>query len=474
MDNIEKYNDRLYKFNITLSDDKGKAVNLNGNAIENLTLEDTILCPFIFGSIVVNNTRNTLQSSINPQDIVPDFAGNNHDLLLIDIMPDVSGNIEQDSANEQLRETFNLNLAFCINELQDKDVKVSQFTNVINFRDVYHQYLLENSVNISSAEVLEQQTPGVDISVLNNSERCVPTGQLLKALLKKIYNASEDQIIDKNFDQGKTKIFWNSVGSANGLQNLLYLSKIHLSQQYEDPCILTHDRYKRKFSFESIASIFKKQQTDPQNYVLETFMIDSGLPGDEKAISSNRGLGLADAAYILDYKLSPLNGNEFTSVITNTIYSTTADADKNMFIGVKQNSIKTVVDKFKTLYVDSLKNYEPTAQASVDTDNFLTTDSLRPNISRDTKPINYEKITQNHMMFNLLGICGDNIIFRCLGSTHRRSGRFIDIETTAFLQDTSAVTDVLGRWFVVGVSHVFVDSKYYNVIEAVKTYRAQH
>ena len=72
---------------------------------------------------------------------------------------------------------------------------------------------------------------------------------------------------------------------------------------------------------------------------------------------------------------------------------------------------------------------------------------------------------------NLLVCSGDNIVFRTLGSTHRKSGHFIDIATESDISNTGVANNLLGRWFVISVQHIFAGNNYYNIIEAVKTYK---
>jgi hypothetical protein len=75
------------------------------------------------------------------------------------------------------------------------------------------------------------------------------------------------------------------------------------------------------------------------------------------------------------------------------------------------------------------------------------------------------------MLMDLIISGGDNIVFRTIGSTHRRSGHFIDIATESDVAGSGVDNNLIGRWFIISVSHVFMGNSYYNIIEAVKTYK---
>ena len=470
--NIEQFDSKYYKFDVVLIDAAGKYIPLNGSSVQNLTIVDSVLSPFTVGSIVLCNTKNTLQSSpIKDQSLT--LVGNNRDTLVVNIMPNITGNLQQDVENEELKKIFNLQYMFAVNELQNGDEKIFKDSNTMSLRDIYHQFMLESSCEVSSADVAARLNPGVNPRDMNNSDRSAKTGELLKEILNKTFGTTgtTSLIDDSNFDLGKVSVFWESMGSSNSLQSMMHISSMHLSENNEDPAMLGIDRYTRKFTNIALSKIFELQNTDPKNWVMETFIIESGIGGGPNA-SNNTGQDLQNASYIIDYRLSPVNGNAFTRSITNSIYTTYASADKNLYVGTSQGSIKEMYKKYKELYVDPFRAINPNIVPSAQLDQFITTKNLSPRFYTEITPISHEPSVPNNMIWDLIIGGGDSIVFRTTGSTHRMSGKFIDIATESELTDNSFAGTILGRWFVVSVSHVFINNKYYNVIEAVKTYSA--
>jgi hypothetical protein len=469
--NVEHFNNAPYKFNVSMYDANGTYLSLNAAAFQNLSIEDSIFIPFSIGTATIVNSNNVLQSSSTPKTPALKFAGNNHDLLAVDIMPAVSNKgIENDAQDDFLCKTFNINSLFCINQLQDSDEKASPISNTINFRDAYHQVMLENASQITSIEALGKtgKIQG-DAADLNNSERAIEAGELIKQLLIKIFG-SEDVIDKDNFDNGFGKIMFASQSNSNAFQDMMHLNLLQLGEQNQDPCILEFDRYTKKFRNTAIGKYFELQKTQPEKYVLETFILSDGQAGDGANVSPS-GPGIDIACNIIEYKLSPINGNDFTRNITNAVYNTTAAADRNHFVGMKENSLQTIFDKYQQLFVEPFKTLAPQALPIIDFNKFIGQATLRPKIVNSTMPIKYKQLPRNSMLLDLLISGGNNIVFRVLGSTHRRSGRFIDITSKSQISDNKIADSLLGRWFVVKVTHVFAGNKYYNIIEAVKTYK---
>lgn len=471
--NVELFNNQPYKFNAAIYDADGNFMPLNAAAFQNLTIEDSIFIPFNIGTATIVNVNDVLQSSSTSNSPALNFAGNNHDLLTIDIMPAVTKKgIEDDAQDDFLCKTFNINSLFCINEIQDADEKASRNNNTMNFRDAYHQVMLENASQISSVEALGKlgRIKG-NAADLNNSERAIETGELLKQLLENVYG-TQDIIDGENFDNGYGKIMFASQSNSNAFQDMMRINSLQLGEQHHDPCIIRFDRYTKKFSNIALSKFFELQQTNAEEYVLETFIISDGQAGKGETKPSS-GPGIDVACNVIEYKLSPINGNEFTRKITNAVYNATAPADRNHYVGMKENSLKSVLDKFQQLYVDPFKPIAPDASPSIDFKKFIDQEkkTLRPKIVNTTLPFKYEQLPRNSMLMDLIVSGGDNIVFRSLGSTHRRSGRFIDITSSSQISDNKLANTLLGRWFIVKVTHVFAGNKYFNIIEAIKTYK---
>ena len=468
--NLEKFNDRIFIYNVSIADAAGSYRTLNSSSVQNLTIEDSIFSPFLLGSMTVNNTTNALEISTDSGKSI-DFSGNNHDLIIVDIQQAVTDNVSNDYNNETARELFGLNTAFSINELNDPDEVTSRTTNIMNFRDVYFQYMIENSASISSAEIAGKTNSSVSLIDMNNSERSVQTGVLMRELIVKAFGTEAGKIIDaENFDLGSTKIFKTSNFNANAFQDLRSISRLHQSETVKDPCILSLDRYTKKFRNIPYSKLFNGQRDEPTKYVLETVKLTNGQAANNTSEQFTGGRGLDGLCNIIDYKISPINGNDFACNLRNLMFSTNVAADKNSFSGFSGNSLQDIYKFFSSTYVEPFQNLHSNISPAVDFDKISSNSTLRPKIVPDNKPISYSLCARNYALLNLLTTSGDNIIFSVMGSLHRRSGMFIDVISESNIADNKLSQKIIGRWLITKVSHVFTGSRYFNVIEAVKTY----
>jgi hypothetical protein len=472
--NIEKFDNRFFSYNVFIGDATTKNKRLlTADTISNLTITDNVFIPFISGSIIINNTRDILQADVDKQRAL-NFAGNNRDYLAIDIMPNVSGNLKNDYNNDELRKAFGLTYVFCINELQDSDDNASNI-NIMNFRDIKHQMAIENSDLFSSAQVAQKKNPDVALRDMNNSERSILTGELLKDIILRTYGIDEseqEKIIDvANFDLGATRIMWYSRSTSNAFQSMMYVNSLHQSEKDKDPCLLYYDYSINKFKNISFAKLFELQKTNPEEYVLETFIVGSGAGAKENTPDNTLGTRLRTMSNILEHKLSPLNGNEFTRSITNNVLATVFPGDRNFYFNCEDGSIKNVLKDYSKLYVDPFKNKSPNIKPSVELADIENYSFLKPKIITNALPLDYNYNVRNNMLMDLIISGGDNIVFRTVGSTHRRSGHFIDIATESDVAGSGVDNNLIGRWFIISVSHVFMGNSYYNIIEAVKTYK---
>lgn len=480
--NIEVFDGyREFVYDVVIVGANGSNVQLNSSSINNLTIEDNILSPFMYGSIAVNNVRNILETEVDGEKALK-LAGNNKDYVYVNIMPKVTKDVEKDVKNEKLKKILNINCIFSINETQDRETPGSQFLNMMTFRDVHQQFLMENSVELSTLEVAKtaKKIPDSALIHLNDSERTANAGDVIKALLTKVFQAKEGIEVDdekgfgikkEDFETG-IPILWSSAGSANAHDSLMYIAnKLLISRDNKDRCLLNFCRYSKKFSLMSFSHIFTKQEEDSEHFVLETFSLDSDQSVSESSKSKNKnGAGLDEISYITEFKYTALNGNEVTKNFNNSVFQKTVGIDRNFCFMSEKSNLNSIFEDYKKLYLEPFKKLEKNAKPSIDVDHLIKLQNARPKIMYDTRPLIHLDVLKSNALFDMLLNGGSNIIFRCPGSTHRRSGRFIDIESYTDLANSDPAANLIGRWFVTSVSHVFIGSNYYNVIEAIKTY----
>lgn len=468
MNFVQQIDERDFIYHIAILTKGGGYLPLAASAVHNLEIEDSILNPFHYGSAVIANYQNCIEvsdSRYNPTP--PSFAGNNYDILYVQIMPQISDSLESDYNDEAKRKTFMLNFYFSIIEIDDI-IGSSASVDLIKLtlKDVTQQVLHDSHSYFHSSQLITNGDP----NKLNNSQRALNTGTIMKEFLKKVYQT--DDIIDKQFDEGATKIIFTSLIDASAYEDLTFLVDLHQGEQNRDPCTLTLERDTSKFSLTPLSKLFELQNSNPEKYVLETFRIPRPSPSDSSVSPSvPAGLGLDKYSNILSWKLVPFSGKSISKYVRNNIYNCGVSMDRNIFISQQTGSIDAVQSFYDQHFVEPMKGlYGGSVSSSIDLTSLIGNPSVKTKTVNGVLSPNMEPILTRGNVLQSLLFSGNGIVFKSLGYTHRCAGRFIDITSDSDINGTELANKLFGRWLVVNVKHVFAGNSYFNHIEAVRPY----
>lgn len=466
---IQQFDNRFFYYRIRIIDSSGNEKTLTNSSIGTLVISDSILSPFKTGSMTITNISNALEADFKGSVPALQFSGDNRDVLTVDIIPNVTGNLKQDIENKDIIDAFGINHIFAINELVDPDDVVSSVVNIMNLREIYHQYLLDSSSLTSSTDIVYEQNESIRAfspSDLNNSQRAAFTGDLLKGTLKRTLGLS-DSNFGSEFDRGCTRMFFQPTVGVKAFDDVMMIAHRHLGEINRDPCILTFNN--DKFTFMPYSKLYQLQLSEPETYVIDNFVITGGQQGSDNAKYAGTA-GLSYESPIIEYKNVATSGDVISQQIRNLIISSAAPSDNNHIIQSKTTTYSELKNYFNPLFVDPFRSLHPQPiSAAIDFDQLERNDRSRPRLTSISKPRNNKDVVRNIALLNMF-TSSESIVFRCIGSTHRKSGKFIDITVTSSLSDTSMSNNIVGRWLITKVTHVFYGSQYYNVIEASKTY----
>ena len=227
--------------------------------------------------------------------------------------------------------------------------------------------------------------------------------------------------------------------------------------------MLTFDRVTKKYQLRPISKIF----ADNKKLTIETFGAgDLTNMKNEGTVASNPW---DDGIKTNEYTNALKNTNFTTPMVTwsNEYFTNYSIATTNRQLGIEIKELITIKDIKKSwtrAFVDVFKC------VGGDPKPFLPLNEAKSNIFKPFilpyKKEHVRNIAKAQMISNLtflnLQLNIDNI-----GDTNRKAGKFVDVFKRSE-KDEIVDKKLLGRWFVTKVRHLFVNQRYFNVLDCVK------
>ena len=482
-----KFGDMEYAFSILLHNMAETPVKrpsdciiLQKNALISLEIVDSIFNPFHSGTLIISNSFNYIEGG----ELSYTFLGNGRDVVDIEIVSVSTGDFNKD-LNDELNRRF-MGMRFRFIGIECEDILYNNtICKKIELVE-YEQYLL--SENICNIFKIKKPNKGVSSYLDTNSGNAVKTGDTIKEILQAVLDTNDylytdpNDFIYKDPDTNEEIFEGDSDSVLNispyGLMSyaeiLNYVLSFHSFNK--SPCILSFDRYYKKFELLSLSRIFK-ENNDPRR-LIETLVFPSnskeeippqpsirwnysGLIFDESKIdgfyvdaptckynvmhSSNAGILSNSRGFkSMIFDLTTLNGDSFT-----------------------KDFIKLFLDPFKNVFTG--KKVVP---------NYYLSPNKKNNYSSNKgnlPPLLDEKKFLNSKLQSLLYL--NNIYkFKLRGKISRQTLMFVDViksaeNPSAVTQPTTWELNNLGRHLIVNVKHIFTQDSYVNEIETIKPYR---
>jgi len=493
----ENINNQPYRFNVTLITD-GRSQQLKLGVIKNFVIEDTVTDFYQQGYIVIDNTFDALErsiDSINSSTTQTDnrsylMRGDSRDLLIVDIMPFLTDNDQLSQMKDKNAElAFKIAMTFCIYNTEEipGDTPGQKFKKLY-FWDMHYELLTEKNSYFSTANYAQKS----DILNLDDSERTMFTGDAIKAFLTDFFKEEDNWPITINeeiFDSGASSIFFSAPARWKGIDCLNYLLNYHASSVNNslDQAFLRVERHSSEFTFESLASIFKKALADVSNNnvtigsnYLETLKLGTYSDASQEYFVDKihftplNALFFNKSGVLNNFSYDPMPGEITQQDLASIQVHSYEGNDKQFQIEIENNHINSTLSAYKQNYVNCFNKANSTqvsifeniypGQYRADNKNTKHVFSV---IQNDPNT----RLTQgrNKALFNSI-FMNSAITFRVPGLPHRQAGHFIGLD----FNDASATSKfnkkLLGIYFVVEVRHIFSGNEYFNEMRCVKTY----
>jgi len=496
-------NNNPYRFNIGLVTSDGRYQELRVGAINNLVIEDTFLNFYQSGYIIINNTFDAVErvsdlnnvknaTSVSTSAAVKGYLmrGDARDLLIVDIMPELSEGADYGTSKDaDADKAFLMSYAFAIYNTEEiLGSSPGQKFKKMYFWDIHYELLREKNSYFSTANLIDSDF----ISSFDDSERGIYTGDAIKEFLSDFFKEEDGWPvkIGDTFDQGSTKIFFSSPARFKGIDCLHYLLDRHASsiKNSFDKAYLRIERHNSTFNLESLNDIFKKAVGSASNSAsvmganyLETFKLgaysqikDSTYELDSVSFTPLNALFMDKYGTVNNFTVDPMPGEFTQEFIAPVLVHSYSHNDKSFYIDQDRNSMSASLSVYKTNYVDSFKGVGQGAgeiyenlfpgQYRLTNKNVKNVFTIISDDADQRLSQGRNKVLQNSVFFN------NTINFRVPGATFRQAGHFVGLTFDGAGKESEFNKKLLGVYFVIDVKHIFSGNEYFNELKCIKTY----
>ena len=528
---IFSFNQQNYYFQIALVSLDGAAQYLKPTAIKSFVIEDNFKDIFHKGFIIIDNMTDFIERS-SPPSVTNDpstpgyyntagqttpvsnnsflLKGESRDILRVDIMPILTQDQTGISNNKPLQDSFRLIFDFAIYNMEEiPGDKPSQKSKKFYFHDLYYQLLTEQNIPFSTANYITKSNH----TNLDDTERTIPTGLAIQALLGETFPQTGPYPLDIYYDDGgatqKTttpitaqtiskfdskntawdvgggSVFFSAPSRFKAIDSLRYLLTRHVSNKDSnfDQCFLRLERSPRSMSLRSLKQYFDDalNGSNTGNLYLETVRIGNYDNDTAQDFSKPSPFTPVDGIYysnigtIKSYTFDNMAGiYSQQELVANFVHSYTY-SNKQFNIDVQRNSLVSSMNTYLANYVENMlpggddrtklpySNFAPGTIRNTNTNinNVFSVVDNNPDV----------RLAYGRNKFLYASTLTNNLIsFRLKGSTHRQAGRFIGIDRDGAMTGSQFDDKILGVYFIVEVRHVFSGGEYYNDLHCIKTY----
>lgn len=424
-----KINGLDYDCEFKLSNPDKQEVIFTKSSIRGMTLIDNIFDPFMSGSISIANPYDFIEKDYF-------LRGDGRDEFSIKFKPTSS----EDSASE-FDQTFVI--------IDDSDMGNP----------------LVRSENIKTFTLISKDAIAFSDKLPYSKIYSGKIGKILKDVFVEVLG--EDKVDSDNWEDGDFNIeSYIPPATFRYVDVLRYFLKLYYAKDGEIYVkgFINYDKETNKFRLDLLSKIYSKNDKN----TIEAFPVADMTDKIDLNNPNNPPSGPPIGGYNgpmknLGYS-TPFYGWTSDYFINSLIFGYDKTLGEHRIIKLKFEDIRK---KWKTKFVDVFKSIsgepKPFAIKNNSTDEKFKRYKFPYPVEDGVKMV--EADIHNSLTFYNLQASFSNI-----GSTMRRSGKFVDIFSTRGDQKLKSDEKILGRWYVTEVRHIFFADLYTNQIFCCKTY----
>ena len=424
-----KINDIEYECEFKLSNPDKQEISFTKSSVRGMTLIDNVFDPFMSGTISIANPYDFIEKDYF-------LRGDGRDELLIKFKP-------KDS--------------------KEKLDKFEQTFIVVDDSDMVNPMV--RSENIKTFAIVSKEAIAFSDKLPYGKAYTGKVGDILKEIFKEVLG--KDKVDEKKWESGDFTIeSYIPPATFRYVDVLRYFLRLYYAKDGEIYVkgFISYDDESSKFRLNLLSKIF----SDNKKNVVEAFALGDLTDKIDTSNPNNPPSGPPVGEYIgamknLGYS-TPFYGWTSDYFINSLIFGYDKTLGEHRIIKLKFEDIRK---KWKRKFVDVFKSIsgepKPFAIKNNSTDEKFKRYKFPYPVEDGVKMV--EADIHNSLTFYNLQASFSNI-----GSTMRRSGKFVDIFSTRGDQKLKSDEKILGRWYVTEVRHIFFADLYTNQLFCCKTY----
>lgn len=459
-------NDITYEFTIILKNDD-KNIALPKSIFHELYLSENFIDWNTTGYLIYENSFEQLERYKQKSNVKNSeffyYRMDGTDEIIIELVPVFVANTDRSKKALQNFPVDKMTLLFHGGIYDSEDLSKANIESKLKklyFRNIYYHRADNMNVRVSCGEYIsnknfkstnEQQQ---DVTALNNEDRKVANGALIKYILEDKLDAP---VSEDNWDSGIRSTFYVSPPTSTVKQDINYLlNDIFATDGY--PIVFNYNRYDEEFTMTSYKTLFDNYPSS----IRERFKFsDPTKPNTGIVPSRSNNLntftipGFSD---IISYKYNKMSANDNITVLNSRFCSGYDNIDKEFLT----NASNADIEYSRKLYTALLNNFPNGSRNPL----FVINQDKIQNMNIITDQVLESSCSAKRIIEGAL-ILNDAIHFDVQGLASRNAGDFIEIESDT---DTEGIWEdrFLGTWLIVDVKHKITPKGYTNQILAVK------
>lgn len=423
-----KINDVEYECEFKLSNTDDQEVSFTKSAIRGMTLIDNIFDPFASGTISIANPYDFIE-----QDYF--LRGDGRDEFKIMFKPK-----EPRGKKEEYKQTF----------------------VVIDDSDTVNPVV--RSENIKTFVLIDKNAIPFSDKIPYGKIFSGKVGAILKDIFKEVLG--DDKIDEENWEDGDFQMDYYPPATYRYIDLIHHLMRLYYAKDGDIHVkgFISWDSEKSKFKLELLSKVFE----DNEKNTIEAFGLGDLTSKIETSNPNNPISNAPVGEYVGQLKnlgySTPFYGWNTDYFINSLVFG----HDKILGIQkMRKLKFEDIKDKWKKKFVDVFKSNsgKPKPFAVM---NKTTSEKFKrykfPYTVEDSVKLVEAEIHNALTFYNL------QASFSNIGSTSRKSGKFIDIFTTRNEKELKSDQKILGRWYVTEMRHIFFADLYTNQVFCTKTY----
>lgn len=467
------FNDQLYDVYVTFFGDTKNVASMIYKSLCKIVIHENIFDPFYSVEIEYNDDLNAFEKDIELKKsatflnnisthIGYRYRGDGHDLVTLEIK------IHDNIINDELRGAIDFKCLLCVvDAYRTYDPNTNKYTKTLILEDYAKQILSERQSFYTTKEKISYAAQRT------NAQRSILTGQAIYELLAD--QLGETKLNKQTWDAGSEFIFYSAGINEKAIDTLNNLLKLHNSQadNIHDICFLSHSTGDELWSLVSLANIYDNAVIKPNKVgalnVGKVFLDTSNESNVQQISRYTPYNALLDrkTSAVSYYDFKDLQRDDAINLNSHIVYNYNTN-NKEFVIDCKNGYIDNFRDFLYLNYTKKMIGKNDSAYP-----NLPLTKTKTANITTNNVFNLYDNVNDNfgrNKLLSIATILNNGIEITTLGSTMRRPGLFLSVDSSTSGIPNDYNGKIYGDYLIVSSNHIFNNTTYNTNCICIKPY----